>query len=233
MNKEQLINEIKKLKIYEDKTVEMYHDMCIRNSMRFQNILPKFKFIEYREIESGFRDSKFDIRFKNGPSISIDVNGNITYFSTSGFSSHNVEEKDLDEVQNYYEDTSILFSFIRENKESIHNTISSFEIFNWEARKTNLYELQQQLSVIEKEERMKELEPVIGKIMTYEQEGYRGRTHNTIIKVVNRTAKRFTFVQIFGDKWSGCQETKAIDYDKIGLLSDKQKEYLKSIGLGE
>jgi hypothetical protein len=233
MNKEQLINEIKKLKIYETKTIEMYRDMCNRNSIRFQNILPKFKLIEYREIESGFRDSKFDIRFKNGPSVSIDTNGNITYFSTSGFSSHNVEENDLNEVQNYCDDTSTLFSFIRENHELIHDTISSFEIFNWEARKTNLYELEQQLSTIEKEERMKEREPLIGKILTYEQKGHRGRTYNTIIKVTDRTAKRFTFIQIFGDKWSEYKETKAIDYDKIGLLSDKQKDYLKSIGLGE
>jgi len=233
MNKEQLINEIKKLKIYEEETREMYHEMNKRNSIRFQNILPKFEFIEYREIESGFRDQKFDIRFNNGPSISIDINGNITYFSTSGFSSHRVEEKDLDEVQNYYGDTSTLFSFIRNNKGLIHNTLSSFEVFDWDARKTNLYELQQQLLTIEREERIKELEPVIGKIMTYEQKGHRGRTYNTIIKVVNRTVKRFTFIQIFGDKWSEYQETKAIDYDKIGLLSDKQKEYLKSIGLGE
>lgn len=163
----------------------------------------------------------------------IDVNGNITHFSTSGFSSHNVEEKDLDETQNYCEDVSTLFSFIRNNKELIHSTLVSFEIFDYESRRTNLYELQQQFNTIENEEKIKEKEPVVGKIMTYEQIGHRGRVHDTIIKVVDRTAKRFTFIQLYVDKWNTYPETKAIDYDKIGLLSDKQKDYLKSIGLGE
>lgn len=231
MNKEQLIKQIEELTVYENETRKCYHEMCTRNNLRFGNILPAFKFFEYEKIDTSFNDSYYDIYFKNGPSIQICNDGNIKRFSTSGFSSHDVDEKDLDEIQNYSNDVFTLFSFLRTQKELIKNTIDSFEIFDWEARKTNLYQLQQELSSIEKKERDEEKNPKIGKILTYETVGHRGRTYNTIIKVVDRTEKRFTFVQLFEGKWSNYEETKAINFDKINLLTEKQTNYLKAIGL--
>lgn len=212
-----------------------------RNSEKFGKILPELKYAEFETLETGFSDTIFDVRFRRGPSISINKEGKVTYFSTSSYSSHNVEDKDIDEIINYSEDVFKIFDFFKNNNELVMKTFSEFEniesFYDYPSM-NRINELKKRLREMDNAEYSSKIYPEKGKILIYLEEGHHRRGYHahltrTIIKVTKTTNKRFTFIRANYEKtgFMPWDETKAIDLDKITLPNEDEleliNEYLK------
>ena len=237
-NKEEIINEIDSLQKVCDDFHKQMRVIWNKNSDSFKAILPDFKYFTFDRLDDGTFDESYELRFNRGPSVTINGYGDITYFSTSGFSARGVDKEDLEEIMNYSEDTFKLFSFLKEKRELVAKTLSEFESVSSyydlpSSRRLN--ELQNQLRDIINSEAKSAIQPEEGKILIYLEEGHhrrgcRARMIRTIVKVTKVTEKRFTFVRINYERtgFMTWDETKAIVFDKLCLPDEEELEIIKN-----
>lgn len=204
--------------------------------------LKRFEIENYSFDEDKAPKYRFDFQSSNNASFSIDIkNKKVDSYSVTGCSDRNIDPSDFAIVKNFYSDVYVIMDIFSSKilMESFYELAETFQIVKYEDYKNGLneYQLKQELSEIEKQEKIEALDLKEGSIIQYYHEAKKryDRSAWLIVRIKKITAKKFVYVQfnVTDKKWldadgSTYYDTNAtIDYNRIKELDEKQKEFFK------
>jgi hypothetical protein len=201
--------------------------------------LKRFEIENYSFDEDKAPKYRFDFQSSNSASFSIDIkNKKVDSYSVTGCSDRNIDPSDFAIVKNFYSDVYVIMDIFSSKilMESFYELAETFQIVKYEDYKNGLdeYQLKQELSEIERQEKIEALDLKVGSIVQYYTET-KYRSTWIIVKIKKITAKRFVYVQysVEDKKWldengNTYYDTNAtIDYNRFKELDENQKAFFK------